>query len=75
MAKFTMNGKNYETDIETLRILADQCENAISTYRSTGTRDTSAVVAMMAAGIATGTITEKPGTGSTQPRTCTTQAG
>ena len=54
--RFEMTDKTYCTDSETLRVL----RTVVESYRKGGSRDASAVSAMMHAGIATGRIVELP---------------
>ena len=54
MISFSMNGKSYETDIETLGVLT----SVVRAYRAAGSLDPSAIAAMMWAGLKTGRIKE-----------------
>lgn len=54
MMPFSLNAKIYETDIETLDVLGSVHE----AYRAAGSKDASAIAAMMYAGLKTGRIRE-----------------
>ena len=51
---FEMNDKAYKTDSETLDVL----RRAVASYKTSGSKDNSAVAAVMYLGLATGRIQE-----------------
>ena len=52
---FEMNGKAYRTDAQTLKVLRD----AVQSFRDDGSKDVSAVSAVMILGMKTGIIVEE----------------
>ena len=51
---FEMNGNAYRTNVETLSVLRD----AVESFRADGSRDVSAIAAIMSLGLMTGVIAE-----------------